>query len=196
LVTLAERGEDNGALAAAHELAARVSLARNDADTANAHAEAAETAAPALPVRAFIHGRLLFDAGLYADAVTELQQAVEGGEPSVLPELHLTLGEALARLERYDEAEVQYRDEITLFPRSLQAYVSLATLYRATNREAEVEAVLNELVTSTPTPEGYALAARAWTDLGDRARANALRADARARFRGDPSLALLETVRR
>jgi len=54
-----------------------------------------------------------------------------------------------------------------------------------------VEDVLNELVAATPTPESYAAAARLWTIVGDRTRAEALRSDARTRFRGDPSLALL-----
>jgi len=73
----------------------------------------------------------------------------------------------------------------------MQAYTSLAMLYRASNRDAAVEDVLNELVASTPTPEGYGVAARLWTILGDPSRAEALRSDARTRFRGDPSLALL-----
>ena len=77
-------------------------------------------------------------------------------------------------------------------PRNVQAYTSLAMLYRASNRDAEVEDVLNELVAATPTPEGYAVAARLWTILGERSRAEALRSDARARFRGDPSLAQRE----
>jgi hypothetical protein len=64
-------------------------------------------------------------------------------------------------------------------------------LYHASNRDASVEDVLNELVAATPTPEGYNLAARLWTILGDRSRAEALRSDARVRFRDDPSLALL-----
>jgi hypothetical protein len=64
-------------------------------------------------------------------------------------------------------------------------------LYRASNRDAAVEDVLNELVASTPTPEGYGVAARLWTILGDPSRAEALRSDARMRFRGDPSLVLL-----
>ncbi len=64
-------------------------------------------------------------------------------------------------------------------------------LYRASNRDADVEDVLNELVAATPTPESYAVAARLWTIVGDPKRADALRSDARARFRGDPSLALL-----
>ncbi len=64
-------------------------------------------------------------------------------------------------------------------------------LYRASNRDAAVEDVLNELVASTPTPEGYGVAARLWTILGDPSRAEALRSDAQTRFRGDPSLPAL-----
>ena len=64
-------------------------------------------------------------------------------------------------------------------------------LYAATNRQEAVEDVLNELVAATPTPESYAVAAPLWTIVGNRTRAEALRSDARARFRGDPSLALL-----
>ena len=55
-------------------------------------------------------------------------------------------------------------------------------LYRASNRDAAVEDVLNELVASTPTPEGYGVAARLWTILGDPSRAEALRLDASTRF--------------
>jgi hypothetical protein len=73
----------------------------------------------------------------------------------------------------------------------VQVYSRLAMLYAATNREGAVEDVLNELVAATPTPESYAVAARLWTIVGNRSRAEALRSDARARFRGDPSLALL-----
>jgi hypothetical protein len=64
-------------------------------------------------------------------------------------------------------------------------------LYRAADRDADVEDVLDQLVESTSTPEGYAMAARLWTALGERSRAEALRSDARTRFRGDPSLVLL-----
>jgi hypothetical protein len=77
------------------------------------------------------------------------------------------------------------------FPRSVHVYSRLAMLYAATKRQEAVEDVLNELVAATPTPESYAVAARLWTIVGDRSRAEALRSDARARFRGDPSLALL-----
>ena len=178
---------------AAHEMAARVALVSGDKEAATEHAAAAHEADPSIPVRQFVQGRLLYEEGKYEDAVTTFAQAAMtlAEANRSLADLHLYLGESLARLDRYDEAESQFREELRDFPRSMQAYTSLAMLYRASNRDAAVEDVLNELVASTPTPEGYGVAARLWTILGDPSRAEALRSDARTRFRGDPSLALL-----
>ena len=190
---LLARTADASARAAAHELAARIALARNDADAASGHARAAHDADPALPIPQFVRGRLLYDEGKYEDAAAAFQEAVEALKPRQrrIPDLHLYLGESLAHVERYAEAEAQYREELRAFPRNVQVYSRLAMLYAATNREEAVEDVLNELVAATPTPESYAAAARLWTIVGNRSRAEALRSDARARFRGDPSLALL-----
>ena len=191
-VMLAE-AESPAEVFAAHEMAARVALVSGDKEAATEHAAAAHEADPSIPVRQFVQGRLLYEEGKYEDAVTTFAQAAmtltEANRS--LADLHLYLGESLARLDRYDEAESQFREELRDFPRSIPAYTSLAMLYRASNRDAAVEDVLNELVASTPTPEGYGVAARLWTILGDPSRAETLRSDARTRFRGDPSLALL-----
>ncbi|HET9567551.1 MAG TPA: sulfatase-like hydrolase/transferase [Vicinamibacterales bacterium] len=191
-VMLAE-AESPAEVFAAHEMAARVALVSGDKEAATEHAAAAHQADASIPVRQFVQGRLLYEEGKYEDAVTTFAQAAMtlAEANRSLADLHLYLGESLARLDRYDEAESQFREELRDFPRSMQAYTSLAMLYRASNRDAAVEDVLNELVASTPTPEGYGVAARLWTILGDPSRAEALRSDARTRFRGDPSLALL-----
>src|SRR5690606_12001929 len=149
-------------LAAAHEMAARVALAENDAAAAMTHAEAATEADPDVPVREFVRGRLLYDEGRYEDAAPVFETAAEAVRESGRPlaDLHLYYGEALAELDRYTDAEEQFREELRAFPRNIQAYTSLAMLYRASNRDAAVEDVLNELVAATPTPEGYAVAAR------------------------------------
>jgi tetratricopeptide (TPR) repeat protein len=192
-IALAEH-EDMRVLAAAHEMAARVALADADSESATRHAEAAHAADATLPVPQFVRGRLLYDEGKYEEAAAQFTEAEatlrEHG--SAMADLHLYFGESLARLDRYPDAEAQFREELHAYPRSLQAYTSLAMLYRASNRDADVEDVLNELVAATPTPEGYAVAAKLWTILGERSRAEALRSDARVRFRGDPSLAQRE----
>jgi tetratricopeptide (TPR) repeat protein len=192
-IALAEH-EDMRVLAAAHEMAARVALSQSDSESATRHAEAAHNADPRLPVTSFVRGRLLYDEGRYEDAAEQFEEAASvlkehGG---IMADLHLYFGESLARLDRYRDAEAQFRAELQAYPRNVQAYTSLAMLYRASNRDADVEDVLNELVAATPTPEGYAVAAKLWTILGERSRAEALRSDARARFRGDPSLAQRE----
>jgi arylsulfatase A-like enzyme len=191
-IALARTG-DARQRATVFETAARVALARKDAEAATRHAEAAHDADPAVPMPAFVRGRLLYEAGDYAKAADAFEEAVAASRDGDAPlaELHLYLGESLAHLDRYPEAEAQYRAELRSFPRNIQAYTSLAMLYRASNRDAAVEDVLNELVSATPTPEGYGVAVRLWTILGERTRAEALRTDARTRFRGDPSLALL-----
>jgi tetratricopeptide (TPR) repeat protein len=196
-VALAEH-EGAPAQFAAHEMAARVALAGKDLESAQQHADAAVEADAAMPVPQFVQGRVHYDAGRYEEAVAVLEEAVATIEKHgrSLVELHLYLGESLARLDRYAEAEAQFREELRDFPRSAQAYTSLAMLYRASNRDASVEDLLNEMVAATPTPEGYAVAARLWTILGDPTRAEALRSDARARFRDDPSLAILGRGRR
>jgi Flp pilus assembly protein TadD len=193
-IELAKTG-DAGTRAAAHELAARIALARNDADAATLQAAAAHDADPSLPIEPFVRGRLLYDEGKYDEAAAALQEAatIARTQNHSIPDVHLYLGESLAQLQRYADAEAQYREELSAFPRNVQVYSRLAMLYAATNRQEAVEDVLNELVAATPTPESYAAAARLWTIVGDRSRAEALRSDARARFRGDPSLALLGT---
>jgi arylsulfatase A-like enzyme len=177
----------------AYEMAARVALAGNDAAAATSFAQAAQDLDESRPMPQFVRGRLLYERGEYEPAAAEFTGALsalgEDGDP--LPELHLYLAESLAHLDRYADAETHYRAELRAFPRNVQAYASLAMLYRASNRHDAVEDVLNELVAGTPTPEGYAVAARLWTILGDRNRAEALRSDAQARFRGDPLPALL-----
>ncbi len=183
-VALAERA-DSRARAAAHQVAARVALALDDAEAAERHAEAAEREDPRAPMRGFVRGRLRFAAGQYEQARALLEEAsawlAETG--GTLEELHLTLGETLARLEEFEAAEAQFRAELRAFPRSLRAYSSLALLYRASNRTSAVEEILDTLVTATRTPDGYDTAARLWTILGEPARAAELRAEARARFR-------------
>jgi tetratricopeptide (TPR) repeat protein len=192
-IALAEH-EDTRALAAAHEMAARVALADKDPESATRHAEAAHAADATLPAPQFVRGRVAYDEGRYEDAAAQFSDAekVLGERGGTMADLHLYLGESLARLDRYTDAESQFRAELQAYPRNVQAYTSLAMLYRASNRDADVEDVLNELVAATPTPEGYAVAARLWTILGERSRAEALRSDARARFLGDPSLAQRE----
>ena len=195
-VALGER-QDARARAAAHEVAARVALALGDAERADAHAAAVEHEDPELPMPQFVRGRLMYAEGRYEEALAAFEEAAASLERygRDLEELHLYLGETLAGFDRYPEAEQQFRDELRAFPRNIRAYGSLAMLYHASRRAGGVEETLDALVEATHTPEGYETAARLWIIAGEPSRAAVLRADARARFRGDPSLALFVRTR-
>jgi tetratricopeptide (TPR) repeat protein len=192
-IELADAGSDSRLKAAAHDVAARIALAHEDAGAAIAQALEAQKADPLLPLPQFVRGRLLYDDAKYEEALAAFEEARNALKPdsAPLPELHMYLGNTLARLDRYVEAEVEFQQELRNFPHDVRTYASLAMLYRASNRDQAAEHVIGDLVESAPTPEGYAMAARLLTIVGQKARAEALRSDARRRFHGDPSLALL-----
>lgn len=190
-VALAEKAGVPALVADARETAMRVALVEPDAEAAAMHAEAAEKADAARPLMAYVRGRAAYDESNYEQALTAFQEAAgvvrERGRE--IAELHLYLGDTFARLERFQDAETEFRDELRAFPDSLRAYASLATLYRASNRDDAAAKTIEELLQAAPTAEGYAMASRLWTIAGERARADALRAEARRRFRGDRGLA-------
>jgi tetratricopeptide (TPR) repeat protein len=140
---------------------------------------------------------MLHTEGRYEEALTEFERSAAAAAGAARPvrELHWYLGDTLARLDRHEDAEMQFREELRDFPRNIRAYSSLAILYHAMNRHSGVEEVLDALIEVVATPEGYDTAARLWTIAGEPERAAALRADARSRFRGDPSLALFQRTR-
>ena len=181
-----EMGSDRArSRAAAHELLAKIALARHDADTARAEADLARQADPKLPLPEYIDGRLLYDQGKFADALPLFEQAVaEQQKPGAtrLSELHYYTGDTLGRLERYPEAEKAFLAELRDFPQNIRARAGLAMLYQATGRTDEAAGAIGDMTRATPTPESYALAARLWTMFGNRQQADAVRAEARRTF--------------
>ena len=177
--------DDRRSRAAAQELLARIALARRDAATARRHAELARQEEPALPMPAYVDGRLLYDQTRYADALPLFEQAIDeiealGGRQ--IPDLRFHAADALFRLERYAEAERQFLAELTGFPHDVRARAGLAILYHATGRADAAARTLTGMVQRTPTPEAYNLAARGWTTLGNSRQAAAVRAEAARRF--------------
>ena len=171
--------------ASAHELLARIALARHDIEGARAEATRAREADPTLPLPIYIEARLLYDQGKYAEALPLFQEAIaELNRNDVLPinELHFYTADTLSRLERYAEAEQQFFEELKYFPQNSRARAGLATLYQASGRPDAAAAALEEMVRVIPTPDTYALAARLWTMFGNKQQADAVRAQARRAF--------------
>jgi tetratricopeptide (TPR) repeat protein len=169
--------------APAHEMLARIAIARGDADAARREARLAHQADPTLPMPDYVEGLLAYNAGRYAEAAAAFERAAgqERARTLQLNELEYYLGDSLARLERYAEAEPHFRREIALYPFNARARAGLAMLYRAQGRDQESAAAIDEMLEVSPTPEAYNLAAQLWTMFGEPARAAAVREQAKRR---------------
>jgi choline-sulfatase len=170
--------------AGAHELLAKIALARNDAASAEREASLAHEADPTLPLPLYVKGLVLYRQGNYTAALSYLQQAASALSARTLQinELHFYMGDIFARLERYPEAEAEFKAEVRLFPHNARVRASLAMLYRSTGRDRDAEQAIADLLRALPTPEGYSLATRLWTIFGERQRAETLEARAHQQF--------------
>jgi arylsulfatase A-like enzyme/Flp pilus assembly protein TadD len=176
--------------AAAHELLARIALARHDAEDARREAALAREDDPKLPLPAYIEARLLYEQGKYADALPLFEQTMaelkRAGDRTIA-DLHFHTADALVHLERVPEAEREFLAELKVFPQNTRARAGLATLYHANGQSEDVTRVLDDLVKIAPTPDTYALAARLWTTFGNRQQADEVRAQARRAFSAAPA---------
>ena len=173
---------DHRARASAHEMLAKIALARHDTEAAREHAALAREADPTLPLPIYIDARLLYDQGKYADALPLFIQAIAELRKSgtlQITELHFYTGDTLGRLERYQEAEAEFLEELKYFPHNTRARGGLAMLYQASGQPDAASRVLNDMTRGTPTPESFALAIRLHTMFGNRVQADAVRAEAR-----------------
>ncbi len=182
-------GADVAARVAARVAALEVALAVKDAEAATMHVAEIERSDPTLPLGDYVEGRVAFDEGRFDDAAAALQNAARAlqARASVVPDLQLMLGDAFVQLDRDAEAETAYREALQLAPENIRAYEGLATLYYSSNRSEAMTQTIDDLLEAVPTAEGYATAARVYLAAGDRSRANALRAEARRRFRSEAS---------
>jgi choline-sulfatase len=173
---------DRRGRASAHEMLAKISLARHDADGAREEAGRAREADPTLPLPIYIDARLLYDQGKYDAALPLFEQAIAELKKAgalQITELHFYAGDTLGRLERYDEAEAEFLEELKYFPQNTRARAGLAMIYQATGQPDSAARVVAEMTRITPTPDSFALAARLYTMFGDRQQAEAMRAESR-----------------
>ena len=174
--------------AAAHELLARIALARSDWDGARREAELTERADPTMPMTLIVRGLIQYNQGHYAEALPSLVEAHDRFASRTLQmrDLRYVIGDALARLERYPEAEKYFIEEFTLFPTNVRARSGLAMIYAAVGRPADVERVIGDMLRASPTPKTYEAAAQLWRNFGHPERAAAVSAAGLARFGRGP----------
>jgi tetratricopeptide (TPR) repeat protein len=159
----------------AHQALALIEVARKRDAEAIRQATLAAEADPGLPMPAFIRGTIAFNKGQYPEAIALLQEARKGyaGRSAQPRDLYYMIGDALARLDRYQEAEPYLKEEVRLYPQHVRARAGLAMLYQSMGRAADAERVLDELVRAVPTRDGFETAANLWRMSGrpDRAAA-------------------------
>lgn len=161
----------------AHELLARIAVQRKDAVAARAEAALTEQADPSMPMREIVEGTLLYNDGKYAECLPHLAAAEQVLQRRTvqLPDIAYYIGDALARLERYPEAERFLKAEVALFPFNVRARAGLAMLYRATGRNDDAERAIAEMLRVSPEGDGPALARQLWTMFGEPQKAAALK---------------------
>jgi choline-sulfatase len=155
--------------AGAHEMLAKIALAGGRRADALREAALAQEADPALPMPLYIEGLLAYNAGQYDQALGSLLRARDAikGRPVQINDLNYYIGDSLARLERYAQAEPYLVEEVRIFPQNLRARAGLAMLYRVMGRDLDAERTVEELVRVSPTPEGHAMAAQLWMMFGE-----------------------------
>jgi choline-sulfatase len=174
--------------AQAHELLARAALARGRLDVAEQEARkavgdaVAELNAQLLLAEIHIRRNDLESA---LDIIEKTRKRVASGETRPLRDLDFLAGDALARLDRKDEAEAAFRREIRAFPRNARAYVRLAIVLALRERtRREVDGVIDAMIDANPAPETMRLAAEAYESLGNVAAARLWRKRAKASMQG------------
>ena len=170
--------------AAAHQALANLALTTGRYDEALQQAELAERADSTLPLRAMVQGLIHYNRGEYAAALGPLMDArTRYAKRSIqASDLNYFIGDTLARLERYGEAEPFFHEEMRLYPYNTRPRAGLAMLYAATGRMAQAEQVIAELLKVSPSPSTYKTATDLLTMFGKPERAAVVRAEARARF--------------
>ena len=166
--------------ALAHLMLGRVAMARNDAAPALQHAQAA-VASDGYRVQGLILAAQIAartgDAPRALQLVGDAEREIAKRKLDAVPLLEYTRGDALARLERFDEAEAAFRKEIAAFPGDREAYASLAVIRWLRNDAAGARAAMEQFVRVRPSADAYAFAAKTFRELGDEriARAFAVR---------------------
>lgn len=173
----AERALAANAPPEAHEVLARIALARQDFTAAEREANLAleghqsrklpyVVLAQVRKVRGDLSGALKI-----LDEVSEKLARSGQGEMS---NVHYLRGDVLARMQRDAEAEAEFRKELSVFPDNAAAWTGLALLYASQGRMDDTRRTLDGLLRAAPTPRGYRAAAETLRVLGDPAAAREL----------------------
>jgi arylsulfatase A-like enzyme/cytochrome c-type biogenesis protein CcmH/NrfG len=182
---LERAGTDSRARTSACEMLVNIALARNDDASARRYASIAQQADAQFPLLAFVEGRILHREKRFDEALARFEEAERQlkGRLFTIPELDYYIGDTLANLGRAGEAVAAFKRELAQSPGHLRTRASLAMLYRAAGDSTAAAHEIQQLLLAVPTREGYEMAAKTWSIIGEQAQADAVRAEAQRRFR-------------
>jgi tetratricopeptide (TPR) repeat protein len=154
--------------APAHQLLARVAMARRDFATAEREAQAAIGANNPQPAAMLLLAEIHRSRGDLQGALAATDAAAKRAQELGVPKLYrldFLRGDIYARMDRPADASAAYQREIANFPENTQAYANLAIIYFIEGRRTDVERVLDAMVKANPHPGARALAARTRKEL-------------------------------
>ena len=147
----------------------RVAMARGDYDDAMQHAQFVANEygyrVQGLVLAAQIYSRAQ-NAGRAMQILAEADREVAARKLGAIPLLEYTRGDALARLERFDEAEAAFRRAIRDFPEDREAWASLAVVQWLRGQREASRATMEQFVRANPSPGARAFAAKTFRELG------------------------------
>jgi len=154
----------------AHEILSRIWLQRGNYEKSMAEAKLA-MASQADPTNALMTMALIEkQRGDLPAALANLDRAAEAvskkKNPRV-PNLHFYRGDILARLNRNEAAEGEFKQEIALYPTQPDAYASLILLLASEGRTEEATSLVFELVKRAPNPPSYIAVSETLKAIGD-----------------------------
>jgi arylsulfatase A-like enzyme/Tfp pilus assembly protein PilF len=176
-VSAADRGMADSPTRA-HELKARIALARGDLAAARREVEAARSRARPLPSTLVLSAEVRTRAGDLTGALAETDEAEKIARATAIdavPGLEFQRADAQARAGRIGEAEAAYRREIARFPRDLRAWANLAVLLHLQHRGGDRDRLMDEMAAANPGPAAVDVAIKTYEALGERSRAAAWR---------------------
>ena len=153
----------------AHDILSKVWERRKDLGKAEAEAKLAVATTHDPTDALMMLGRIEKSRGHMQQALDYLDKAVvtNGRSTGKHPGLHAARGDLLARLNRNQEAEQEFRAEIQLNPGAPDAYGSLVLLLATENRLDEARNLIFEMVKAAPKPHTYTVVAETLTAMGD-----------------------------
>jgi arylsulfatase A-like enzyme/Flp pilus assembly protein TadD len=153
----------------AHEILARIFMARGDLSRAESEARQATVAGDRAAARVTL-ARVLKQANRYEEALASIDEAAHIIDTEHKPPFAGLLyirGDLLARLGRNEEAEKALNEEIALSPGDARAYQSLMVLLVAEGRGNEATRLVYQLIDRAPTPDNFAAVVETMKTLGD-----------------------------